>query len=231
MKIGFDVISDLNLKHGDVFDWTNKATSQYCIIAGNISNDLSAVKNTLLYLSKFYQCLFYISGPLEHETYYKVRYRHAEIARICRSIRNVTYLYNFVVVVDGIAIIGINGWSTGREKELVDEVFKDKLRNADIEYLHLTIQRLQLHGDVKKIVIVSHSVPNHELYFGEHPNEIELITPLSIVLGVDTEQKISHWIYGHYPKSVDVTKHGVNYINNSYYNKTPYWAKHIEIEI
>jgi hypothetical protein len=35
MKIGFDLISDLNLSPNDSFNWENKATSLYCIIAGN----------------------------------------------------------------------------------------------------------------------------------------------------------------------------------------------------
>lgn len=231
MKIGFDVISDLNITDVNTFDWTGKATSQYCIIAGNISHDLSIVKHILLYLGKFYQGIFYIAGTLENDSHYKARYRNAELTRLCRSLRNVTYLYNFVVIVDGVAIVGVNGWSTGREKDLVEEVIKDKLRNHDIEYLQITLERLQLHGDVKKIIVVSHSVPNHELYFGEHPRELEMFTPLTASLGVDSEQKVSHWVYGHYPKRVDIIKHGVNYINNSYYNKTPYWAKYIEVEI
>lgn len=231
MKIGFDVISDLNITENDTFDWTGKPTSQFCIIAGNISNSLSVIKKTLLYLGKFYQGVFYISGNLEHDAFYKIGYRHAEIAKICRSINNVTYLYNFVVVIDGIALVGLNGWLTGAEKDILDDVFKDKFRNYDFEYLQMTIERLQLHGDVKKIVIVSHSVPNHELYFGEHPTGIEEYTPLSAALGLDSEQKVSHWIYGYYPKKVDVIKHGVNYINNSYYNKTPYWPKYFEIEV
>lgn len=231
MKISFDVISDLNLTDSDQFEWVGKPTSQYCIIAGNISNNLSVIKNTLLHLSKLYQAIFYISGTLEHDTLYKVRYRHAELTRICRSINNVSYLYNFVIVVDGVAIIGINGWSTGREKELVDDVLKDKFRNYDFEYLQMSIERLQLHGDVKKIVVVSNSVPNHELYFGEHSPDIEEYVPMSAVLGIDSEQKVSHWIYGHYPKTADVIKHGVNYINNSCYNKTPYWPKYFEVTI
>ena len=37
IDIGFDVISDLNLKRNDSFNWENKATSLYCILSGNIS--------------------------------------------------------------------------------------------------------------------------------------------------------------------------------------------------
>ena len=51
--IGFDLISDLNLSPEDSFNWEGKATSLYCIIAGNISEDLRTIKQTLSHLSKF----------------------------------------------------------------------------------------------------------------------------------------------------------------------------------
>ena len=41
--IGFDIISDLNLQPDDSFNWENKATSLYCIVAGNNSSDLRTV--------------------------------------------------------------------------------------------------------------------------------------------------------------------------------------------
>ena len=64
--IGFDLISDLNLYPEDSFNWEGKATSLYCIIAGNISEDLRTIKQTLSHLSKFYQGIFYTLGSLEY---------------------------------------------------------------------------------------------------------------------------------------------------------------------
>ena len=57
--IGFDVIGDLNLSINDSFNWENKATSLYCIVAGNISTNLRVVRQTLLHLGQFYQGVFY----------------------------------------------------------------------------------------------------------------------------------------------------------------------------
>ena len=65
MKIGFDLISDLNLSPNDSFNWENKATSLYCVIAGNISNDIRTIALTLSHLTKFYQGVFYTPGSLE----------------------------------------------------------------------------------------------------------------------------------------------------------------------
>ena len=204
MKIGFDVISDLNLDPEESFNWEGKATSLYCIVAGNISNDLRTIYQTLLHLARFYQGVFYTAGSLEYEGTPSISSRTEELAKICRTIRNVAYLHNHVVIVDGIAILGTNGWYGNTDDATsLSPIQLDVDRYEDIGYLGNTLERLQLHLDVKKIVIVSHSVPGPELFFGEEPENIN--------------------------KTVDTTIDGINYINNSYYKRRPYWAKRVEI--
>ena len=143
MKIGFDVISDLNLDAEDEFDWDGKATSLYLIIAGNISNDLRVVHQTLFHLSRFYQGVFYIAGSSEHESMHFVKHRHGELTKLCRAISNVAYLYNHVVIINGIAILGCNGWYGNKiEMELDSELEKLHLHAQhleDIQYLGLSL--------------------------------------------------------------------------------------------
>ena len=110
MKIGFDVISDLNLDAEDEFNWEGKPTSLYLIVAGNISDNLRVVHQTLLHLSRFYQGVFYISGSLEHDSMHSVKHRHEELARLCKTMSNVAYLHKHVVIINGVAILGCNGW-------------------------------------------------------------------------------------------------------------------------
>jgi hypothetical protein len=230
MKIGFDVISDLNLKPNELFGWEGKATSLYCIIAGNISNDLRTIHQTLLHLSHFYQGVFYTAGSLEYEGAINIPEHTNELFKICKTIRNVAYLHNHVVIIDGIAIVGTNGWyNLTFDKILLSAEELEIERYEDIGYLGSSIERLQLHLDVKKIVIVSHSVPSEELFFGEEPDEIYTIPQLKLSLIKDLEAKVTHWIYGDYDKTVDTVIDGINYINNSYYKRNPYWAKRIEI--
>jgi len=102
-------------------------------------------------------------------------------------------------------------------------------RYQDLGYLSNSLEKLQLHLDVKKILIVTHSAPGYELFFGEEPEEIYSIPPLKLSLIKDLEGKVTHWIYGQYNKSVDIELDGINYINNSYYKRNPYWAKRIEV--
>ena len=230
MKIGFDVISDLNLKPNELLSWEGKATSLYCIIAGNISNDLRTIHKILLHLSHFYQGVFYTAGTLEYEGTSDISTRTNELLTVCKSIRNVAYLHNHVVIIDGIAIVGSNGWFNDQDAyPLLTLDAIENERYQDVSYLSNAIEKLQLHLDVKKIIIVSHSAPSHELLFGEEPDLIYSIPPLKLSLIKDLESKVTHWVYGNYDKTVDVVINGINYVNNSYYKRNPYWAKRIEI--
>lgn len=229
--IGFDLISDLNLSPEDEFDWEGKATSLYCVIAGNISDDLRTIRQTLLHLSKFYQGIFYTLGTLEYSTSDDIEKRTNEIHKICRTVRNVAVMHHHVVIIDGIAVIGANGWYGLFSRDLIIEATLEKNRNEDILYLKATLERLQKHLDVKKVIVVSNSVPSKDLYFGEHPESINTQLNLSIALLGDSESKVSHWVYGTYGKIVDTTINGINYVNNSSYKRSNYWAKRIEITL
>ena len=232
MKIGFDYINDLNLSPDESFDWEGKATSLYCIIAGNISSDLKVIKKTLGYLGKFYQGIFYIPGCLEFSDKHGIQSRINDLRTILKSIRNVVFLHNHVVIVDSIAIVGINGWAPEfLNYTTLDKFIADVGRNEDLAYLANSIQRLQLHIDVKKIVIVSSAIPRNELYFGELPDFVENTMPLATALQMDKEFKVSHWIFGTQTKLAELTIDNIHYMNNSYIKNTPYWPKRIEVTI
>lgn len=230
MNIGFDIISDLNLSPEDNFNWEGKATSLYCVIAGNVSSDLRTIYQTLSHLSRFYQGIFYTLGSLEYEGTEDISKRTEEIFKITRSLNSVVMLHHHVVIIEGTAIVGANGWyGTNPSVDLKTEIAIENQRYEDLYYLKSTIEKLQKHLDVRKIMIVSSSVPGADLYFGEEPGSIDAHLPLELVLPSDTEKKISNWVYGTYGKVVDTTINDINYVNNSYYKRKPYWAKRIEV--
>ena len=68
MNIPFsiDLISDLNLSVTDQFDWTGKSTSLFCVVAGNVSDDLTVVDRVIGHLNEVYRGVLYIDGSLEH---------------------------------------------------------------------------------------------------------------------------------------------------------------------
>jgi hypothetical protein len=231
MEIGFDVISDLNLSPEESFNWEGKPTSLYCIVAGNVSSDLRTVLQTLAHLSKQYQGVFYTPGSLEYEDCDDINARTHDILSMCSKIRNLAVLHHNVVIIDGVAILGANGWGTDLLQE--DDMAHPQIdvhRMEDTAYLHKSLEKLQRHLDVKKILIVSSAVPHRNLYFNEEPEFIGGILPLVASLVSDTESKVSNWVFGTQEKIVDTTINNINYCNNPYLKRNPYWAKRVSVE-
>lgn len=229
MNIGFDVISDLYLTSEDNFNWEGKATSLYCIIAGNISSDLKVIRKTLTHLGQYYQGVFYCLGSLEYENCSDIATRTKELHKLCNIQRNVALLHQHVVIVESVAILGINGWyGNTMPSDPLTDIQVEVNRNEDIIYLKTSLEKLQRHLDVKSIIVVSNSVPNEELHFGQTPNFIQDQIPLDVALIADTEKKITHWVYGTSDKIVDIITDQINYINNSKFVRIPYYPKRIE---
>ena len=231
MEIGFDVISDLNLEPDDSFNWEGKVTSLYCIVAGNISSDLRTIWQTLLHLSRLYQGVFYVIGSLEYKDSDDFEATTKSILKIGSKIHNVAILQHHVVILDGLALVGCNGWSN--DQKYFDGLYEFRALNnklEDAKYLKNSIAKLQKHLDVKKIMVVTSTVPKQELYFGELPDNDDEVY-LDLCINEDTEMKITKWVFGTHKKIVDTTLGNINYINNPYYHVKPYWAKRVNIEI
>jgi predicted phosphohydrolase len=231
MIFGVDVLSDLNLNETSNFNWEGKPTSLYCVLAGNISNDLHVLYKTVKHLSKLYQGVFYIDGSLENSQIDERDRVIDEISKMFVSIKNAVYLHNNVVVVDSVALVGVNGWY-GNTAVTDSDIVKLKInRYDDLAYLQKTIEKLQLHVDVKQILIISNSIPTVELYFGEKPDIDPAEINLNYVLESDTESKITTWVFGTHKKIVDSRLNRVNYYNNPCYNSNPYYPKRVNLEV
>lgn len=107
--ISFDLISDL---HIDMWNDNNiSPTSLYCIVAGNIARDRGTVIDALYQLSKLYKKVFYIDGTVEHLNYLgDMDSSYEDLKEEIEMISDVVYLQNNVVIADGYAILGTNGW-------------------------------------------------------------------------------------------------------------------------
>ena len=125
--------------------------------------------------------------------------------------------------------------------EIEPEELSD-LSRRDVAYLINTVQRLQTHNDVKKIVIVTHTVPSANLI--QHDIQLSGTTQFNhmgnrlmhLVRTNDTERKIHTWCFGHYHGAVEQVVGGIRYVNNcrgrgdTPYNQNPYFPKRIIIE-
>jgi len=239
MEFSFDLISDLHVETWGKFDWTSQATSPYCVVAGDVSQDRTRLTETLKHLGSCYQGVFYIDGNDEHRTYLDdLGQSYKELRRYVDKFKNVVFMQDNVVVVNGVAFLACNGWYSFTldpsinfqqsvdwfsERYGVNDSVAATISNlaiTDAAYLQNSVQKLQKHKDVKAIVMVTHTVPDFRLVSHdlELENHYRLNTTgnehLQIALDQDTESKIKVWCFGHYHRSVDRNIDGIRYVNN-----------------
>jgi len=263
MTFAVDLISDLHIETWDSFDWTGQATSPYCIVAGDVCEDRNILIEVLTHLGKCYPGgVFYIDGNEEHSQYLSdLGNSYQDLAGALKSIKNVVYLQDNVVIIDGVAILATNGWWSYDFDPSIDldqtvEWYRNKTNldydNAlaingvayhDAAYMINSVRTLQTHQEVKSIIMVSHTLPAPWII----DHDIGLVDTwrfncmgnqhLQRALEEDTEFKVAAWCFGHYHKSVDQDFGGVRYVNNcrgrgnTEYCQTAYYPKRIEIKI
>jgi predicted phosphodiesterase len=261
MQFNFDLISDLHVETWDSFDWSGQATSPYCIVAGDVSRDRETLRETLQHLGKCYQGVFYIDGNDEHRyTLDNLGDSYRFLDRTLDNIKNVIYLQDNVVIINGVAILATNGWWSYDMDPALDydqsqQWYQDRMQTIpstadsitglafnDATYMINSVRKLQTHQDVRAIVVVTHTVPAP--WIVEH--DIDLVDTwrfncmgnphMQLVVNEDTENKIHTWCFGHYHKSVDRDLHGIRYVNNcrgrgdTEWSQSVYYPKRITVE-
>ena len=239
MTFVFDLISDLHIDSWGDFSWDSQATSPVCIVAGDIGRNRPDVLKALHHLGQCYQAVFYIDGNDEHHNRLdNVGKSYLDLARKIDKMPAVFYLEDNMVVADGVAILGTNGWCAFDFDSSIDSAAAEtwcqgkynvtesvtrklaKMAATDAAYMMNSVKRLQTHRDVKKIIMVTHFVPDPALI----AHDIDLAGTLRFnmmgnrymmqALAEDTEHKIHTWCFGHYHGSVDQTRSGVRFVNN-----------------
>lgn len=261
MTFTIDLISDLHLHTWPTQPLENQATSHHCLVVGDVTKDRNLLYQHLTHLGRCYQAVFYIDGNDEHrESLDNLGNSYKTLTKGLAKIPNLVYLQDNVVVIDGVAIVGTNGWWNFdfdisldpeqsalwyKEKENIGDLEIQNIKqaaNIDATYMTSSIRRLQRHRDVKKIIVATHTVPNPDLI----SHDVDLNGKLKFntmgnrylqhSLVVDTENKIHTWCFGHYHNSVDQYKDGVRYVNNcrgrgdSKYSTYAYHPKRIIVE-
>lgn len=239
MTFAFDLISDLHIETWDNFDWTNQATSPYCVVAGDVCRDREVLINVLTHLGQCYAGVFYVDGNDEHRYYLEdLGESYQDLVRQIEHINNVVYMQDNVVIINGVAILATNGWWTydmNPNLAVEDSIMWYQNKNQitlsaanningvayhDAAYLINSVNKLQTHQDVNAIAIITHTLPG--AWIIDH--DLELVDTwrfncmgnpyLLRALDEDTENKIKAWCFGHYHKSVDRNFNGVRFVNN-----------------
>lgn len=257
----FDLISDLHVENWpDKFDWTNQPTSPFCIVAGDVSEDRELVRETLHHLADRYQGVFFIDGNTEHRyEYHDLASSYLDLQDICDEHDNLTFLHNNAVVVNDTALISTNGWwdySFDMDIDMdqsiqwmceryqitpSDATNLYSLAHNDTRYLISSIKRLQTHQDIKKIMVITHTVPDRS--FVDH--DIDLVGSMRMngmgnstimkCLESDLERKIKVWAFGHYHGPVDKHISGIHFVSNprgrgdTRWANPVYWPKRIRV--
>lgn len=253
MTFAFDLISDLHIETwGTALGWSGKATSPVCVVAGDLAKDRAVVVKALRHLGQCYQAVFYIDGNDEHADYLEqLSGSYADLANKINRIPNVVYLQDNVIVVDGVAILGTNGWwgfdfdlsidsedsiTWYKEKfNLTDSAVNSitQMATTDSMYMNSSIKRLQTHKDVKRIVMVTHTVPDPALI--AHDIGLDGNLAMNVMgnrymmqaLAQDTEHKIDTWCFGHYHGSIDQVRSGIRFVNNCRGRADTPYAQHV----
>ena len=257
----FDLISDLHVGDLEEFSWDGQPTSLYAVVAGDVARDRAQLLDCLRHLGQKYRNVFYIDGNSEHRYYWDdIDRSYTELEQEIMMIPNITYLNNRVAVSHGLAIVGVNGWWTYDLDPKLDQdqswhFFLDaydiseqagasllECAYRDSVYLSRTIEKLQDHDEVEKILIVSHTVPSYHLI--KHDPELvdthkfNLLgnTELMQCLHADTDKKITNWVFGHYHGKVDCALENIRFCNNPKGRaedtlNDPYFPLRIDIEL
>lgn len=262
MKFAFDLISDLHIETWNSFDWTAQATSPYCVVAGDVCKDRDLLVKTLTHLGQCYPGgVFYIDGNDEHRNYLEdLGSSYRDLCHRISNIPNVVYLQDNVVIINGVAILGTNGWWTfdfdpDLDKNQSIQWFSDQTHTSknvatainsvaynDAAYLANSVQKIQTHQEVQCIVMVSHTVPAPWLV--QHDTELAETWRFNVTgnkhmqqsLQNDTENKIRLWCFGHYHRMVDQDYAGIRWVSNcrgrgnTEWRQMAYYPKRIEIE-
>lgn len=252
----FDLISDFNLSTLDNFSWDNKATSLYCIVAGNITSDRSVLFNFLDHLKDYYEMVFFIDGDLEHECFNgNLEASYGNLVAGIKPIERVVYLHENIIMLDDISIIGTNGWTTFdftynstvydtiellSSQEIMSEQYANdifKMAVSDQHYLYNSISTCQNYNNCRTIVVVTNTVPKGEFishnfeYNGTLLGDMTGNSGIHKCLENDTHKKVNHWLFGKFPDDMDYTIDNVRYVNNPLVKRDIdiYYPKRIEI--
>jgi predicted phosphodiesterase len=262
MRFAFDLISDLHVETWDSFDWSGQATSPYCVVAGDVARDRGRLIETLTHLGQCYPGgVFYVDGNEEHKDYLDdLGASYRDLVKDIEAIKNVVYMHDNVVIINGVALLATNSWWTYDFDPDIDfdqcvQFIQDHVGVSntvainisgvgynDANYMINSVRKLQTHKEVAAIVLITHTVPapwivSHDLDVVGHLRYNGLGNSFIFkAIDEDTENKIKVWCFGHYHRPVEQNQAGIRFVTNprgrgqTPWSQNPFYPKRIEIE-
>lgn len=244
MSINFDLISDLHLDTLDDFTWEGKATSLFCIVAGNISASHDVLFGFLETIEHYYEAVFFIDGDLEHEQFDgDFDKSYTSIRDTLEEMERVFFLHENIVILPNATLLATNGWTTfdftsqhtvdetqdfleqreGLPIDVSNNIFK--LAITDQHYMYNSIESVQEMDEVKNLIVITNSVPCPEFikhnfdYDGTVLGDTCGNGGIRACLENDLNKKVTTWLFGKYPDDIEYDVDGVRYVSNPGTNK------------
>lgn len=255
MTLNFDLISDLYLESLDNFTWEDKATSLFCIVAGNISSDHDVLFAFLADIAQYYEGVFFIDGDLEHDSFEgDFDKSYGSLRDNIAEIEGAFFLHENIIILPNVTLLATNGWTTfdftsnhdvnetmefleereGVPQDVANRIFK--LAVTDQHYMYNSIESCQDMDEVENLIVVTNSVPMADFIMHDDEYDKTLLGDVAGNSGLvqclmnDPKKKVKTWLFGKYPGDIDYEVDGVRYVNNPGLNKDPgiYYPKIIK---
>jgi predicted phosphodiesterase len=252
---------------GSTVDWAyhKQEDTRVLVIAGDISDDLKTSLDIVKDAAAVYEFVVFVEGNHDHwEGDQTITNNTQKIRDELSCHPNVIFLDGMsTFTIEGTRFIGAMGWydwkgyeHLGITQEVARQAWLDlendsywpqygELKDpATLAFIHAEAVRQQVidanaDDEVQSIVVVTHTVPRHELLvWKEGDNVWNHLSPsymngqMATSLAADTGQKIKVWIYGHTHfrdmKEID----GVTYCNNARGypgESSPWWLPQVEV--
>lgn len=256
----FDLISDTHIDRWETqyqTHWEETKKSDICVVAGDISDNITQSVEELRYLASLYDHVIFIEGNHEHQHYWPdFAFAPNYLREHLQSIPNVHYLYDGYFILDKVAFVGKCGWwdfkfaeplvseQRGREifirdkYDMCDAIVEQS--NNEFAFILDKVTELQLRDDVEKIVVVTHTAPLPRFISpGEYPQWEEYSafqgnTNMPLIVNADFRKKIKTWVFGHNHDQKNDLYKGVRFISNprgrpNDYNREVYFPIVIKI--
>lgn len=256
----FDFISDLHVDQWDTetrVNWKKTKQSEICVVAGDISDNITQSVEELKDLADIYEHVFFIEGNHEHQHYWpNFDFAPNYFKKSLTAIPNIHYLYDTYYILNGVAFVGKCGWwdfkfaeplvpeEVGRKifirdkYDMCDEIAKQS--DSEFQYLFDKVISFQFNDEVEKIVMVTHTAPLPKFISpNEYPPWIEYSAfqgniNMPLIIDADFKKKIKAWIFGHNHDQKQDHYKGVQFVSNprgrpTDYNRIKYTQRTMDV--
>lgn len=249
--------NNTNLDKDYIFNFEEQQIkSDYLIIAGDISDKLDDTIDFLNYSLKYYKKILFVDGNHEHFEKFPKLYNNNYIKKKIKN-KKIIYLRSKSFIIDDIAFIGCNGWFNynNKDKNIINKMIEstyfdrfninNKLKikliqniitksKNDFLYLNNEIKKYDLNNKIKKIVIITHTIPNTNFGFENKFDKLNnnYITQFNTnFYNLYNSKKIVNWIFGHVHGYHNVIINNIHYICNPRGNPKDYNRKTYKKEV